>query len=569
MAVTVEQWDTLELAYESDREYPNPFVDVALSAVFRHGRPADRSPSTASTTADARGGCASCPRSRASGSTNVVAGPSPRRAAGLAPLRERPRAVPPRAAAGRGYHFRHADGTRRYLVSTRVTCQFAGREVRQAVVRFCAENRLNRVFFIMGGIRGTIADLYGGTRGAARFLPLRHPAIPGHRRVRRRAAPRRHHRRALLLLLPGRRPARHDRGPGPGVPPVRHGPVRRLLQRHAVPLQPGGAEAHPGPKGGGGYDPRNHVVGQRHGPLPQGEGGLRRSRHGAQPPGEPGARGDQAELLHAPRRLELPWADLMLRQAQIGALGAVAVLRDDLPEQYLCRAIPGPNNTLFPTFYNPRAYAMQNRLLVDLRRFGIPVVNEEPGYEMKGLGGRDHQGLPLRSLERPDLGVPPLGLLDRRHGRRLLHVGELQDVQHGRSPAGDAEQRRAAVPARAAGLHDRASLLGDGAGQRRRVTGRARRGRPALADELLRGQARRGLPRVLGVRRGRPDHARRRRELSRHTAQPRVGLRDDLGRVEAGCATSCCREANGSCCTGRNRRTLRGDREAPGARRPR
>ena len=48
-------------------------------------------------------------------------------------------------------------------MSTRVTCQFAGRDVCQAVVRFCADNRLNRVFFIMGGIRGTIAELYGGT----------------------------------------------------------------------------------------------------------------------------------------------------------------------------------------------------------------------------------------------------------------------------------------------------------------------------------------------------------------------------------------------------------------------
>ena len=31
MAVTVEQWDTLELAYEADRDYANPFVDVALT----------------------------------------------------------------------------------------------------------------------------------------------------------------------------------------------------------------------------------------------------------------------------------------------------------------------------------------------------------------------------------------------------------------------------------------------------------------------------------------------------------------------------------------------------------
>src|SRR5262249_38714060 len=138
MAVTVEQWDTLELAYESDRDCPNPFVDAALSAVFRHratgwqipvdgfydgGRtwrlrfmptePGEWQYETSS------------PDRRLGGQTGSLHCASARAPYLHGPLR------------AEGYHFRHADGTRRYLVSTRVTCQFARPDVRQAVVRFC------------------------------------------------------------------------------------------------------------------------------------------------------------------------------------------------------------------------------------------------------------------------------------------------------------------------------------------------------------------------------------------------------------------------------------------------
>ena len=64
-----------------------------------------------------------------------------------------------------------------------------------------------------------------------------------------------------------------------------------------------------------------------------------------------------------------PWACCMLRQAQVGALGAVPALSDDVPEQ---------KNPV----YDARAYARHNALLIDLRRYKAPVINEEPGYEM-------------------------------------------------------------------------------------------------------------------------------------------------------------------------------------------
>ena len=66
-----------------------------------------------------------------------------------------------------------------------------------------------------------------------------------------------------------------------------------------------------------------------------------------------------------------PWADCMLRQAQVGALGAIPEIRDDVPE------------TPFG-LYNPRGYARHNEVLIRMRKYGIPIINEEPGYEMAG-----------------------------------------------------------------------------------------------------------------------------------------------------------------------------------------
>lgn len=65
------------------------------------------------------------------------------------------------------------------------------------------------------------------------------------------------------------------------------------------------------------------------------------------------------------------WADFQLRQMQLGALGAAEGLGDDVAE---------PNDPV----YNARAFARQNELLIGLRRFGVPIINEEPGYEMEG-----------------------------------------------------------------------------------------------------------------------------------------------------------------------------------------
>jgi hypothetical protein len=89
---------------------------------------------------------------------------------------------------------------------------------------------------------------------------------------------------------------------------------------------------------------------------------------------------DPMETMHAVRPSfytllydwPFPWTSHMLRQAQLCALSVSDEIGDDVPEQR------------WPITYSTRGYARHNQLLIDLRRFGIPVVNEEPGYEMKG-----------------------------------------------------------------------------------------------------------------------------------------------------------------------------------------
>ena len=53
-------------------------------------------------------------------------------------------------------------------------------------------------------------------------------------------------------------------------------------------------------------------------------------------------------------------------------MSGAAEMSDGLPEQKLA-------------VYNARGFARNNELIAGLRRFGIPVVNEEPGYEMRGM----------------------------------------------------------------------------------------------------------------------------------------------------------------------------------------
>jgi hypothetical protein len=62
------------------------------------------------------------------------------------------------------------------------------------------------------------------------------------------------------------------------------------------------------------------------------------------------------------------WTDYMLRQAPVAALSAAFELSDEVPER------KAPRHAL-------RGYARHNQLMIDLREFAQPAVNEGPGVE--------------------------------------------------------------------------------------------------------------------------------------------------------------------------------------------
>jgi len=70
----------------------------------------------------------------------------------------------------KGYHFIHADGTPRFLISTRLSCQFASLDVLDRVIEYLKPYMINRILFMMGGVHGTIKELYGNNGDFWRYM---------------------------------------------------------------------------------------------------------------------------------------------------------------------------------------------------------------------------------------------------------------------------------------------------------------------------------------------------------------------------------------------------------------
>jgi hypothetical protein len=65
------------------------------------------------------------------------------------------------------------------------------------------------------------------------------------------------------------------------------------------------------------------------------------------------------------------WTDFILKQIQVGSLGTATAISDSVPQ---------PKT---PTL-NARSYARRNQLMIDLRRYRQPLIDEEPGYDYAG-----------------------------------------------------------------------------------------------------------------------------------------------------------------------------------------
>lgn len=270
----------------------------------------------------------------------------------------------------RGFHFFHADGTPRLLLSTRLSCHFCPPDEWAEAIEFLKAHDINRVLFIMGGVHGTVHQLFGETKeGEApdffRYNMEKFRAIDtfidGLRRAGLLAAPYFYYfnDRIQRAMTP-----EQDRAY------LRYGMARFGAYCNVLPVLSNEVDQKFTDRRGE-YELESHTWANEMGAY------LKQlSKFGA------------AVTVHNPMETEyatnpgfytllrdwpFSWTDYMLRQAQVAALSSAPEISDDIPEAK-------------DAVYNIRGYARHNQLLIDLRRFNVPVINEETGYEMEGYG---------------------------------------------------------------------------------------------------------------------------------------------------------------------------------------
>ena len=360
----VERWDLLELSFRSNHSYANPFRDVSLKANFSHssGRqikvdgfydgnstwrvrfmPLEigRWDYVTESNDPALGG--------ARGYFECVA---PTKAYLHGPLR------------ADGLHFRHSDGTRRFLISTRLSCQFAAPAVWLGVIAFLEEYRINRVLFMMVGVQGQAKDLFGqGGADLWSYNLKKFQAIDAFIDALRKA-----NIVASPYFYYFNDKFQRKLTPEQDEAFLRYGMARIGAYANLMPVLANEVEQKFSERKQQ-YDPRDHIWANDTGRLLKELAVF----------GVPVAVHNPMETFEARnpgfftllRNWPFPWADFMLKQMQVGALGSAARIADDVPE---------PTD---PT-WNARAFARHNDLLTQLRRFKVPIINEEPGYEMDG-----------------------------------------------------------------------------------------------------------------------------------------------------------------------------------------
>lgn len=361
--MTIEKWDTCEFSFLSQTTYGNPFVDVDLTAVFTHenGRTiqvngfydGDQtwrvrfmplaegrwSFETASNDADLNGqsGELAC----VPPNQDYLRGP----------------------VHAQGHHFFRADGTPHYLLSTRLSCHWAKPDVWMDAIRYLKEHRITRVFFIMGGVHGTVEQLYGDGRDFDRYSLEKFQAIDRFIDALRQedvlAGP------YFYYFNDG---TQREMTPEQDRAYIKYGMARFGAYCNVLPCLSNEVEQKFTTRKGE-YDLRSHEWCNEMGAYMKDLAVF-----------------GQACTVHNPMETDIatnpgfytllydwpfPWADYMMRQSQLAALSTVPEIRDDIPESKT------------PS-YNFRGYSRHNQLFIDLHRFGIPMINEEPGYEMEG-----------------------------------------------------------------------------------------------------------------------------------------------------------------------------------------
>lgn len=390
-SVKVERWDTCEFVFETSESYGNPFTEVELTARFVHEKSGAEIVPDGFFDGDGKWKIRFMPPELGLWRFKTQSGDS-----ALDGNEGSLYCVPPEKPylhgplKGEGLHFRHVDGTRRYLISTRVSCHFASPEILQRVIDFCRDHRIYRIFFIMGGVYGIIRELYGGDSGGgdsgdldfSRYNIEKFQAIDRFIDMMRQAD---------VLATPyfyyANDGDQSKMSPEEDKAYIRYGMARFGAYSNVMPCLANQVELKYSKSGDSisTYDPRNYEWANTLGEFMKEKAVF----------GVPVTVHNPMESYSAVKPSyhtilqdwQFPWADFMVRQIQVGALGGVNELSDDTPEQGVPGSAKGADGAVFPRFYSPRSFANLSKVVIGLRRFGIPVIDEEPGYEKKGTPG--------------------------------------------------------------------------------------------------------------------------------------------------------------------------------------
>ena len=368
---TVERWDTHEIALEAAKTYDNPFRDVHLTATFTHRDSGKSIEADGFYDGGSTWRLRLLPQELGTWEYRTHSEDS-----GLNDRTDTLECVAPKKDYLRGplqvkgFHFFHADGTPRFLISTRFSAQFADPAKWPPLIAFLKEHKINRVLFMTGGVHGMFKDFYGqnadGSNDFWRYNVERFRAVDAFIDALRQAdilaAP------YLYYFNDGvQRGLTYEQDQAY----VRYSMARMGAYANVMPVLSNEVEQKYSNRQQERYDLRSHEWANQIGPYLK-----ERSVFGL-----PVTVHDPQETLNAIRPSfytllydwPFPWTSHMLRQAQLCALSVTKEISDDIPEQR------------WPITYSTRGYARHNQLMIDLRRFGIPVVNEEPGYEMNGM----------------------------------------------------------------------------------------------------------------------------------------------------------------------------------------
>lgn len=374
----VERWDTCEFSLDSGREYANPFADVRLISEFIHGETGKkyrvngfydggatwrfRFMPTEHGVWKYRTSCDDPDLDGKCGAVECVEAVSPH-------LRGR--------LVTRGRHFFYEDGTPCFLISTRMSCHVSPPEVWTRAVDFLRERGVNRIFFMMGGVFGTVRRLYGEGPDFDRYDAERFRAIDAFIDAlrlkgivaspyfyyfndgdQRKMTPEQD--RAYLSYGMSRF------GAYANVLPVLANEVEQKYTKNSRDTLKYNLESRDWCNEMGGYLKELAAFGQPvsvHSPMFMGE-----NISAACP--------SYFTMLND---WPFPWTDCILKQVQLGSVGGARELWDDFR---------GFNKPL----WNARAYARHNEILIKMRKYDMPVVDEEPGYEMAGYHQDDFMG---------------------------------------------------------------------------------------------------------------------------------------------------------------------------------